>query len=96
MIALIDLRLDLDFASPYGLYLLDSMRSRAIDWMVTYAAPLGEGRLETLWYMVAHAALSPAEGAPAEMKKLNWWRSSTTRERIRAGASRLLARVAFS
>ena len=57
------------------------------DAMVTYTGLLREGRLETLWYVVADAALSAAtEGEPAKVKKLNWWRavmtSADTFERI--------------
>jgi hypothetical protein len=49
------------------------------DTVVTYTGLLREGRLETLWYVVADAVLTaPKEGAPAENKKLNWWRSVTT------------------
>ncbi|MFL5495550.1 MAG: hypothetical protein ACJ8DC_14295 [Gemmatimonadales bacterium] len=37
------------------------------------------GFMETLWYVVADAALSAAsEGDPAEVKKLHWWRAITT------------------
>jgi Avidin family len=49
------------------------------DAIVTYTGLLREGRVETLWYVVADAAVSsPADGAPGKVTKLNWWRSMTT------------------
>ncbi len=54
-------------------------RARFGDMVVTYTGLLREGRLETLWYVVADTVLSAErEGAPAETRKLNWWRSMTT------------------
>jgi len=54
-------------------------KSPSGDMVVTYTGLLREGRLETLWYVVADATLgATAEGAPAKIKKLNWWRSVTT------------------
>lgn len=54
-------------------------RTAAGDAVVTYTGLLREGKLETLWYVAADTALTAAhEGAPAEMKKLNWWRAMTT------------------
>ncbi len=47
--------------------------------VVTYTGMLRQGRLETLWYVVADAQLSaPAEGEPAKIRKLDWWRAMTT------------------
>jgi len=47
--------------------------------VVTYTGLLREGRLESLWHVVADAALTaPHAGAPAEVKELNWWRSIRT------------------
>ncbi len=47
--------------------------------VVTYTGLFREGRLETLWHVVADAAFAaPAAGAPAEIKELTWWRSITT------------------
>jgi hypothetical protein len=49
------------------------------DMIVTYTGMLREGRLETLWYVVADAAVSAkAEGERATVRKLGWWRSVTT------------------
>jgi len=53
--------------------------SPAGDMVVTYTGLLRDGKLETLWYVVADAALgAAAEGQPAKARKLNWWRSVTT------------------
>ena len=47
--------------------------------VVTYTGLLREGRIETLWFVAADAALSaPAEGIPATINKVNWWRAMTT------------------
>lgn len=49
------------------------------DMVVTYTGLLRDGRLECLWYVVADSTLTaPHRGAPAELEKLNWWRSITT------------------
>ncbi len=49
------------------------------DMVVSYTGLFREGRLETLWYVVSDASLGAArEGAPAESRKLNWWRAMTT------------------
>lgn len=54
-------------------------KAPAGDMVVTYAGLLRDGRIQTLWYVVADAALkADAEGAPAKVKKLNWWRAATT------------------
>lgn len=49
------------------------------DLLVSYTGLLREGRMQTLWYVVADAALSVDRvGAPGKVKKLNWWRAITT------------------
>ncbi|CAN7579415.1 avidin/streptavidin family protein [Trinickia sp. LjRoot230] len=49
------------------------------DVIVSYTGMIREGRMETLWFVVADAALTAsAAGEPAAVKKLNWWRSMTT------------------
>ena len=49
------------------------------DMVVSYTGLLREGRMETLWYVVADSALAaPHEGAPAELKKRPWWRAMMT------------------
>jgi hypothetical protein len=54
-------------------------KTPAGDMVVTYTGLLREDRMETLWYVVADAALgATAEGAPATLKKLHWWRAVTT------------------
>lgn len=54
-------------------------KSPAGDMLVTYTGLFREGKLETLWYVVADAKLS-AEGVgkPAAVTKLGWWHSVTT------------------
>jgi len=54
-------------------------RGPAGDVVVSYTGMLREARMETLWFVVADAALSARrEGEPATIRKLNWWRSVTT------------------
>ena len=49
------------------------------DLLVSYTGLRRNGRMETVWYVVADAALTaPRAGAPAEVKKLSWWRAVTT------------------
>ena len=51
----------------------------AADLLVSYTGLLRNGRMETLWYLVADAALgAPKAGAPGEVTKVNWWRAVTT------------------
>ncbi len=53
--------------------------AKAGGMVVTYTGLLREGRIETLWSVVADAQFSaPAEGEPARIQKLNWWRAVTT------------------
>lgn len=54
-------------------------RSPAGDMLVTYTGLFREGKLETLWYVVADAALvAEGVGKPTTRKKLGWWRSIST------------------
>lgn len=54
-------------------------KSPAGDMLVTYTGLFREGKLETLWYVVADAALvAERVGRPATVKKLGWWRSMST------------------
>jgi hypothetical protein len=54
-------------------------KAKAGDAVVTYTGLLRNGKIETLWFVAADAALSAAkEGEPATAKKLNWWRAMTT------------------
>jgi len=49
------------------------------DLLVSYTGLLRNGRMETLWYVVADAALiADSVGAPGEVKPLSWWRAMTT------------------
>jgi hypothetical protein len=49
------------------------------DMLVTYTGLLRDGRLETLWFVAADAALTASkEGVPARITPLSWWRSMTT------------------
>jgi len=49
------------------------------DRVVSYAGLLRNGKMETVWFVVADMALgAPREGEPAKLKRLNWWRSVTT------------------
>ena len=49
------------------------------DGLVSYTGLLRDGKMETLWFVVADAALkAPKEGAPATRRKLPWWRSMST------------------
>jgi hypothetical protein len=50
----------------------------ADEMVVSYTGLLRDGKMETLWFVVADTSLTARrEGAPAERKKLNWWRSAT-------------------
>jgi hypothetical protein len=53
-------------------------RGPAGDMIVSYTGLLREGRMETLWFVVADATLTAsAAGVPAEIRKLNAWRAMT-------------------
>jgi hypothetical protein len=46
------------------------------DMIVSYSGLLRDGRLETLWYVVADSV--PVEGAAGILQKINWWRAVMT------------------
>jgi avidin family protein len=49
------------------------------DVVVSYAGLLRERKLETVWYLVADAALrADGEGQAARIEPLNWWRAVST------------------
>lgn len=53
--------------------------TQAGDMLVTYAGLLREGKLETLWYVVADSVIHPGtKGETAQKLKLSWWRAMTT------------------
>ncbi len=54
-------------------------RTAAGDMIVAYTGLLRDGKMETLWFVAADAAITAtAEGVPAQVNKLGWWRSMTT------------------
>jgi Avidin family len=49
------------------------------DAAVSYTGLLRDGKMETMWFVVADSAIkAPAEGAPGKREKLSWWRSIST------------------
>ncbi len=49
------------------------------DVLVTYTGVLRDGRIETLWHVASDSALvASADGAPARLEKLSWWRTMMT------------------
>ena len=49
------------------------------DRVVSYTGLLRNGKMETVWSVIAGKALSAArEGEPAKMKSVNWWRAVMT------------------
>jgi len=49
------------------------------DAAVSYTGLLREGKMETMWFVVADSAIkAPSEGSPGKREKLNWWRSIST------------------
>jgi hypothetical protein len=49
------------------------------DAAVSYTGLLRDGKMETMWFVVADSAIkAAAEGAPGQREKLNWWRSIST------------------
>lgn len=48
------------------------------DMAVSYTGLLRDGRMETLWHVVADSVLAPREGAAPELRKGSWWRAMTT------------------
>jgi hypothetical protein len=54
-------------------------RTPAGDAIVSYTGLFRNGKMETLWLLVADAALKASgEGEPAKIEKLKWWRSIST------------------
>lgn len=53
-------------------------RTAAGDAVVSYTGLLRNGKMETLWFLVADAAIKAAAGQPRKIEKLSWWRSMTT------------------
>src|SRR5437763_751575 len=48
------------------------------DSVVSYTGLLRAGKMETLWFVAADAAIKAKVGEPAEIQKLNWWRAMST------------------
>jgi hypothetical protein len=49
------------------------------DGLVSYTGLLRDGKMETLWYVVADSALgASSEGVPAVRTRLPWWRAIST------------------
>jgi hypothetical protein len=54
-------------------------KTPAGDAAVSYTGLVRDGKMETMWFVVADASIkAPEEGAPGRIEKLNWWRSITT------------------
>jgi avidin family protein len=54
-------------------------QTAAGDAAVSYTGLLREGKMETMWFVVADSAIkAPSEGSPGKREKLNWWRSIST------------------
>jgi hypothetical protein len=54
-------------------------RTPAGDAAVSYTGLARDGKMETMWFVVADSAIKAAEeGAPGRIEKLNWWRSIIT------------------
>jgi len=54
-------------------------QTAAGDAAVSYTGLLREGKMETMWFVVADSAVkAPSEGSPGKREKLNWWRSIST------------------
>ena len=54
-------------------------KAPAGDAAVSYTGLVRDGKMETMWFVVADAAIkAPEEGAPGRIEKLNWWRSIIT------------------
>jgi hypothetical protein len=54
-------------------------KTPAGDAAVSYTGLVRDGKMETMWFVVADAAIKAAEeGAPGRIEKLNWWRSIIT------------------
>jgi Avidin family len=54
-------------------------KTPAGDAAVSYTGLVRDGKMETMWFVVADATIkAPEEGAPGRIEKLNWWRSIIT------------------
>ena len=54
-------------------------KTPAGDAAVSYTGLARDGKMETMWFVVADAAIKASkEGAPGRIEKLNWWRSIIT------------------
>ena len=54
-------------------------KTPAGDAAVSYTGLARDGKMETMWFVVADAAIKAmGEGAPGRIEKLNWWRSIIT------------------
>jgi Avidin family len=54
-------------------------KTPAGDAAVSYTGLVRDGKMETMWFVVADASIkAPEEGAPGRIEKSNWWRSITT------------------
>lgn len=54
-------------------------KTPAGDAAVSYTGLVRDGKMETMWFVVADTAIkAPEEGAPGRIEKLNWWRSIIT------------------
>jgi len=53
-------------------------RTAAGDAVVCYTGLLREGKIETLWFVCADAAIKAEVGQPGRIEKLNWWRAMQT------------------
>src|SRR3954468_7234929 len=48
------------------------------DSVVSYTGLLRDGKMETLWFVAADAAVKAEVGKPGEIQKTNWWRAMST------------------
>jgi hypothetical protein len=49
------------------------------DAAVSYTGLLRDGKMETMWFVVADSVIkAAAEGEPGRREKVNWWRSIST------------------
>jgi hypothetical protein len=54
-------------------------KTAAGDAAVSYTGLLRDGKMETVWLVVADSAIkAAAEGMPGKIEKLTWWRSINT------------------
>jgi avidin family protein len=63
----------------YCISFVGAGQTAAGDAAVSYTGLLREGKMETMWFVVADSAIkAPREGSPGKREKLNWWRSIST------------------